>query len=61
MAENAKSMVLPVVLAAVIAGLGRVIFQRMVADRAARENRISVPPDASTRAKISAALRGTLS
>ncbi|MCI0140453.1 hypothetical protein KNN17_02550 [Arthrobacter bambusae] len=59
MAENAKSMVLPVVLAAVFAGLGRMVFQRIMADRAARENRISVPPDASARAKISDALRGT--
>lgn len=59
MAENAKSMVLPVVLAAVFAGLGRVVFQRIMDERAAaRENRISVPPDASARAKISDALRG---
>ncbi|MBT8162307.1 MULTISPECIES: hypothetical protein [Arthrobacter] len=59
MAENAKSMVLPVVLAAVVAGVGRAVFLRIMAERAARENRITVTLDESTLARISEALRGT--
>ena len=52
-------MVLPVVLAAVAAGVGRAVFLRIMAERAARENRITVTLDESTRARISEALRGT--
>ncbi|MFW0771929.1 hypothetical protein ACLRGI_02025 [Paenarthrobacter nitroguajacolicus] len=57
MAEKPKSMVLGVVAAAVFAGLGRMVIQKMLADRAAREQRLTAPLDKETRAKISDALR----
>lgn len=57
MAEKPKSMVLGVVAAAVFAGLGRMVIQKIMADRAARGNRMAAPLDAETRAKISDALR----
>ncbi|MCD4851254.1 hypothetical protein LN996_10575 [Arthrobacter sp. AK01] len=57
MAEKPKSMVLGVVAAAVFAGLGRMVIQKIMADRAARENRVTAPLDAETRARISDALR----
>ncbi|MNR59243.1 hypothetical protein D3C85_1804530 [compost metagenome] len=57
MAEKPKSMVLGVVAAAVFAGLGRMVVQKIMADRAARENRVTAPLDAETRARISDALR----
>jgi len=58
MAGNLKSMVLPVVAAAVFAGLGRMVVQKIKLDRAARENRSVALLDAAARARISAALRG---
>ncbi|BCW61641.1 hypothetical protein HAV21_07855 [Paenarthrobacter sp. MSM-2-10-13] len=57
MAEKPKSMVLGVVAAAVFAGLGRMVIQKIRADRVARDNRVTAPLDAETRAKISDALR----
>ncbi|MBT2514147.1 hypothetical protein [Arthrobacter sp. ISL-30] len=57
MAEKGKSVVLPVVVAAVFAGLGRMVVQKIKADRAAKENRISVHLDESIRARISDAIR----
>jgi hypothetical protein len=38
MAENSKSVLLPVMAVAVFAGLGRMVFQKIKADRAARQN-----------------------
>lgn len=58
MAEKPKSMVLGVVAAAVLAGLGRMVIQKIKADKAARDHRVTVPLDAETRARISDALRG---
>ncbi|MFC8039469.1 hypothetical protein ACFUOZ_08955 [Paenarthrobacter sp. NPDC057355] len=57
MAEKPKSMVLGVVAAAVFAGLGRMVIQKIKADLAARDHRVTAPLDAETRAKISEALR----
>jgi len=50
-------MVLGVVAAAVFAGLGRMVIQKIKADRAAREHHLTAPLDKETRAKISDALR----
>ncbi|MCF3140670.1 MULTISPECIES: hypothetical protein [Micrococcaceae] len=57
MAEKPKSMVLGVVAAAVFAGLGRMVIQKILSDRAARERHLTAPLDQETRAKISEALR----
>ncbi|WP_284979202.1 hypothetical protein [Arthrobacter sp. fls2-241-R2A-200] len=58
MAEKPRSMVLGVMAAAVVAGLGRMVIQKIKADRAARERTLTtVPLDAQTRARISDALR----
>lgn len=38
MAEKPKSVLLPVMAAAVFAGLGRMVIQKIKADRAARQN-----------------------
>lgn len=38
MAEKPKSVLLPVMAVAVFAGLGRMVFQKIKADRAARQN-----------------------
>ncbi|MGR0161580.1 hypothetical protein [Paenarthrobacter nitroguajacolicus] len=57
MAEKPKSMVLGVVAAAVFAGLGRMVIQKIMADKAARETRVTAPLNEETRAKISRALR----
>ena len=57
MAEKPRSMVLGVVAAAVFAGLGRMVIQKIKADRAAREHHVTAPLDKETRAKISDALR----
>jgi hypothetical protein len=51
-------MVLPVVAAAVFAGLGRMVARKIMMDRAARENHSVAVLDAAARARISAALRG---
>ncbi|MFP3580034.1 hypothetical protein SB659_10685 [Arthrobacter sp. SIMBA_036] len=58
MAEKPRSMVLGVMAAAVVAGLGRMVIQKIKAERAARESTLTtVPLDAQTRARISDALR----
>ena len=57
MAEKPKSLLLPVVAAAVFAGLGRMVFQKIKADRAARQNRIAGPVDEKTRQWISDVVR----
>ena len=57
MAENSKSVLLPVVAAAVFAGLGRMVFQKVKADRLARETRVAGPVDEKTRQSISDVVR----
>lgn len=57
MAENSKSMLLPMVAAAVFAGLGRMVLQKIKADRAARRNRVAGPVDEKTRQWISDVVR----
>ncbi|MHC6595154.1 hypothetical protein [Arthrobacter sp. C152] len=57
MAENSKSVLLPVVAAAVFAGLGRMVFQKVKADRAARQTKVAGPVDEKTRQWISEVVR----
>ncbi|MFK0002877.1 hypothetical protein ACIQTZ_14405 [Paenarthrobacter sp. NPDC090520] len=57
MAEKPKSMVLGVMAVAVFAGLGRMVVQKIKADRAAREQRLVAPLDKETLEKISRAVR----
>ncbi|GGH96274.1 hypothetical protein ACFFGR_23605 [Arthrobacter liuii] len=57
MAENSKSVLLPVVAAAVFAGLGRMVFQKVKADRLVRESRVVGPLDEKTRQWISDVVR----
>lgn len=57
MAEKAKSMLLPVLAAAVFAGLGRMVLQKVKADRAARGSKVAGPVDEKTRAWISDVVR----
>ena len=57
MAENSKSVLLPVVAAAVFAGLGRMVLQKIKADRLAREQRTAGPVDEKTRQWISDVVR----
>jgi hypothetical protein len=57
MAEKPKSVLLPVVAAAVFAGLGRMVLQKVMADRKARESNVAGPLDAKTRAWISDVVR----
>ncbi|MEO5778957.1 MULTISPECIES: hypothetical protein [Arthrobacter] len=57
MAENPKSVVLPVVAVAVFAGLGRMVLQKVKADRAARESNVAGPLDEQTRTRISEMVR----
>ncbi|WP_346958616.1 hypothetical protein [uncultured Arthrobacter sp.] len=57
MAEKPKSVLLPVVAAAVFAGLGRMVWQKISADRAARESKIAGPLDDKTKAWISEVVR----
>ncbi|MCB5291912.1 hypothetical protein [Arthrobacter sp. SO3] len=57
MAEKSKSVLLPVVAAAVFAGLGRMVLQKVMADRKARESNVAGPLDAKTRAWISEVVR----
>lgn len=57
MAEKPKSMVLGVMAVAVFAGLGRMVFQKIRADRAAREQRLMAPLDREIRDRISQAIR----
>ena len=57
MAQNSKSVLLPMVAAAVFAGLGRMVLQKVKADRAARETRGAGPLDEKTRQWISDVVR----
>lgn len=61
MAGKGRSVVLPVVAAAVFAGLGRMVLRKIIEDRAARENarekRIGIHVDESMRARISHVMR----
>ncbi|WP_461173822.1 hypothetical protein M1D93_03615 [Arthrobacter sp. Z1-9] len=57
MAEKPRSLLLPVVAAAVFAGLGRMVFQKIKADRFTRENRVAGPMDEKTRQWISDVVR----
>lgn len=57
MAENSKSLLLPVVAAAVFAGLGRMVFQKVKADRVARQSKVAGPVDEKTRQWISEVVR----
>lgn len=57
MAENPKSVLLPVIAAAVFAGLGRMVLQKIKADRAARASNVVGPLDEKTRAWISDVVR----
>jgi hypothetical protein len=57
MAEKPKSVVLSVVAVAVFAGLGRMVLQKIRADRAARATNVAGPVDEKTRAWISDVVR----
>jgi hypothetical protein len=57
MAEKPKSVLLPVVAVAVFAGLGRMVVQKIRADRAAKQTRVAGPLDEKTRAWISEVVR----
>ena len=57
MAENSKSVLLPVMAAAVFAGLGRMVFQKVKADRLARQTKVAGPLDEKTRQWISDVVR----
>ena len=57
MAQKPRSVVLPVVAAAVFAGLGRMVLQKVLADRAARETNVAGSLDEKTRAWISEVVR----
>jgi hypothetical protein len=53
MGEKPKSVLLPMVAAAVFAGLGKMVLQKIKADRAAKQNRVAGPVDEKTRQWIS--------
>lgn len=57
MAEKPKSVLLPVLAAAVFAGLGRMVLQKIKADREARRSRRAGPVDEKTRQWISEVVR----
>ena len=62
MAENSKSVLLPVMAVAVFAGLGRMVIQKIKADRKARlkgagQDRVAGPVDEKTRQWISEVVR----
>ena len=57
MAQKPKSVLLPVMAAAVFAGLGRMVIQKIKADRAARETNVAGPIDEKTREWISEVVR----
>ncbi|TLM87121.1 hypothetical protein [Pseudarthrobacter sp. NamE5] len=57
MADKPNSVLLPMVAAAVFAGLGRMVLQKIKADRLARENRVAGPMDEKTRQWISDVVR----
>jgi hypothetical protein len=57
MVQKPKSVLLPVMAAAVFAGLGRMVIQKIKADRAARATNVAGPIDEKTRAWISEVVR----
>lgn len=57
MGEKSKSVLLPVVAAAVFAGLGRMVLQKIKADRAARSSNLAAPLDDKAKAWISEVVR----
>ncbi|MEK0153715.1 hypothetical protein [Arthrobacter oryzae] len=57
MAQKPKSVLLPVMAVAVFAGLGRMVLQKIKADRAAKETNVAGPIDDKTRAWISEVVR----
>lgn len=57
MAEKPKSVLLPVLAAVVFAGLGRMVVQKIKADRAAKGRKVAAPLDEKTRAWISDVVR----
>jgi hypothetical protein len=57
MVDKPKSLLLPVMAAAVFAGLGRMVFQKLKADRAARQTNVAGDMDEKTRAWISDVVR----
>jgi hypothetical protein len=57
MADKPKSVLLPMVAAAVFAGLGRMVLQKIKADRFAKDNRVAGPMDEKTRQWISDVVR----
>ena len=57
MAEKSRSLLLPVMAVAVFAGLGRMVVQKIKADRAARETHVTGPMDEKTRQWISDVVR----
>lgn len=57
MAKKPKSALLPVLAAAVFTGLGRMVLQKLKADRAARGSKVTGPLDEKTRAWISDVVR----
>ena len=57
MSEKSKSVLLPVLAAAVFAGMGRMVLQKIKADRAARATNVAGPLDEKTREWISEVVR----
>ena len=57
MAEKSKSVLLPMMALAVFAGLGRMVVQKIKADRAARETHVTGTMDEKTRQWISDVVR----
>ncbi|WP_247046175.1 hypothetical protein [Arthrobacter rhizosphaerae] len=57
MVDRPKSLLLPIMAAAVFAGLGRMVFQKLKADRAARQTNVAGDMDEKTRAWISDVVR----
>jgi hypothetical protein len=57
MAQKPKSVLLPVMAVAVFAGLGRMVMQKIKADRAARDTNVAGPIDEKTREWISEVVR----
>lgn len=57
MGAKPKSVLLPMVAAAVFAGLGKMVLQKIKADRAARQNHVAGPVDEKTRQWISDVVR----
>ncbi|MEN8583307.1 hypothetical protein B1A87_015620 [Arthrobacter sp. KBS0703] len=57
MGEKPKSVLLPMVAAAVFAGLGKMVLQKIKADRAAKQHRVAGPVDEKTRQWISDVVR----